>query len=164
MPVSSLGKPPPSNAGDTRAYDSWATSPDRGAPDFETLEDIQLKNHADPYRIPNGHYYLDTEQWTPGGIHVWFRKFTTGRWKDVWFVTAYEQDGTPELMGGHSDREFVFAKILSSGPHDCMARYGRLFSRCGVCNEELTEEEREGIAGHVECFESAFLQTGMKIT
>jgi len=142
-----------------RAYDNWATS--REERESGSLETVTNQNwdanlYGEPPNVPNGHYFIDTEYWTPNGIHVWFRKFDTGRWANVWFVTAFEEDGKPEVMGGHSDREFVYAKLCSAGPAECMVRYGRLFSRCGICNEEITEEEREAFGGHEGCLAAAF--------
>lgn len=141
-----------------RSYDHWATSPDRDA-ETVTNPNWGANSYGEPPNVPNGHYFIDTDYWTPSGIHVWFRKFDTGRWANVWFVTAFEEDGKPELMSRQSDREFVFAKVCSVGPMLCMIQYGRKFSRCGVCNEELTEDEREEIGGHEECFTAVFNKT-----
>lgn len=144
-----------------KAYDAWATSLNRGLEDAEIV--LEARNVQDASLVRNGHYYLPPDHWKGDkGLHALVRHFREGRWKNVWFVTVFEEDGTPALLNTPSEREYVFAKIVKAGPSYCMAQYGRLFSRCGICNEELTEEEREESAGHVECFEKSFPQHVVK--
>jgi hypothetical protein len=133
-------------------YDHWATS---GRAEQKS-EDWAQNEYGDSPIVPNGHYFIPTEQWSPKGIHVHFQKFDEGRWAHVWFVKAFDEDGKPELQARLSDREFVHAKLSAAGPIACMVEYGKLYSRCGVCNEELTEDEREETGGHAECLAVAF--------
>lgn len=133
-----------------KSYDSWlAAAPEREA----RKEEDRLRDTE----VPNGRYFIPREKWSPNGLKVWVRKFDEGRWKGVWFIT--DLNDKPSLVDGSvADRQYLIEILVRSGPHGCMCQYGRVTGRCGVCNEELTEDEREKYAGHLDCFREVWEQ------
>jgi hypothetical protein len=133
-----------------RNYDTWATS---GRAEREGLEEAEP---AQAFKVANGHYFLESNSWLPKGARVWVRRSTHGRWKGLWFVTVFEPDCDPAAVADTAERNYVIDQLVRLGPVDRMAQYGRVFRRCGVCNDELTDEEVRETAGHQECFDEAF--------
>lgn len=136
--------------------DMWAPSktvPTETAPPKSQL----LAEYIESLAVPNGHYYIPPQTWGSSGAHFLVRQFQEGRWAELWFVTGFDMDtGTAQFLSGVYDRSYAVLEIQKSGPMDCMVEYGKLFLRCAVCSEELSEEEAEGTGGHVECFREAF--------
>lgn len=138
-----------------KSYDYWATS---GRAEHESAA-VEEADRLWDTEVPNGYYVIPRDSWPPNGLRIHVRQFDTGRWMGVWFITDLGSD-KPELVSGSvSDRQFIIAKLIGSGPLYCMTQYGRLTGRCGICNEELTEDEREKYAGHIECFQPVWEQS-----